>query len=216
MQISWQAQRISHSHPLTLPLADSHLLSLTLALTFISRLSAYRPHIHCLGSLAGIIFVFSSWVVFFCIFKNFVLSKNTTMSYFLHFLISLVFVFFVFFIFSEMQKKGSYFFVFSKMQTFSLELRTGKNHRQIFSTTSETWWLPDNHERLLQKTRGPTSHPTHINAYQVAICVNIACNFAFLLGLYVFLKNAKITCVLKNTIGELIFSNHILFIFLIL
>ena len=134
MQISWQAQRISHSHPLTLPLADSHLLSLTLALTFISRLSAYRPHIHCLGSLAGIIFVFSSWVVFFCIFKNFVLSKNTTMSYFLHFLISLVFVFLFFYIFGN-AKKGVVFFCIFKNANFqprtaNRQKTTGKFFRQ--------------------------------------------------------------------------------------
>ena len=43
--------------------------------------------------------------------------------------------------------------------------------------------LPDNHERLLQKPRAPASHPTHINALQKAISVNIACSFSFFEGL---------------------------------
>ena len=142
MQISWQAQRISHSHPLTLPLADSHLLSLTLALTFISRLSAYRPHIHCLGSLAGIIFVFSSWVVFFCIFKNFVLSKNTTMSYFLHFLISLVFVFLFFLYFRKCKKRGRIFLYFQKCKLSASNCEPAKTTGKFFRQQAKRGGYP--------------------------------------------------------------------------
>ena len=55
--------------------------------------------------------------------------------------------------FGKIRKEGR-FFVFFRVQTFSLELRAGKTHRQFFDNQRNVVRLPDNHERLLQKTRG--------------------------------------------------------------
>ena len=91
---------------------------------------------------------------------------------------------------------------------FSFELRTGKTHRQIFvDNQRNVVRLPGNHERLLQNTTGPAFHPTHINAYQVAIYVIIACSFVFL-GV-AFLKNTKVQkCMFKHITGEFAFSSR--------
>ena len=58
--------------------------------------------------------------------------------------------------------------------------------------------LPDNDERLLQKTRGPAFHPTHINPYQVAISVNIACIFVML---YLNMQKSKVYFVFPSRIS---------------
>ena len=44
--------------------------------------------------------------------------------------------------------------------------------------------LPDNHDRLLQKTKEPASHPPHINAYQVANVREYCLQFCILRGMY--------------------------------
>ena len=75
--------------------------------------------------------------------------------------------------------------------------------------------LPANHERLLQKTRGPASHLTHINACQVAISVSIYC-LQFCVVYVVFLKIQKVKSVLKDTTGEFAFSSQILFLLFLL
>ena len=142
---------------------------------------------------AGRTFVFVQLFVFyilyfciyfvFCIFRTFcifVFLTDTKICRILYFLKhNFVFVSIRFFG-KYPPKKTSYFPYLQKMQIFSLELRTGKNHENQRNVVR----LPDNPERLLQNTRGPASHSTHINAYQLAIYMNIAGSFAFLLGLY--------------------------------
>ena len=77
----------------------------------------------------------------------------------------------------------SYLFrILKKCKCSTSNCEAAKTTGNFFDNQRNVVRLPDNHERLLQKTRGPASHPTHINAYQVAIYVNIACSFACLLG----------------------------------
>ena len=65
--------------------------------------------------------------------------------------------------------KGVVFFrIFKKYKSSASNCEPAKPTGKFFDNQRNVVRLPDNHKRLLQKTRGPASHPTHINAYQVA------------------------------------------------
>ena len=115
-------------------------------------------------------FVFSSFfqicilyvLCIFCmlyvfVFLIFVFCKKVGFLYSLKY--NFVFVFCIF----GKYKTGIVFCIFSyvlKIQIFSLELRTGKNHRQTFLTTSETWsGYPTNTRGCSKRQRA--SFPSH-------------------------------------------------------
>ena len=81
---------------------------------------------------------------------------------------------YIFLYFGKAQEKEYNFTLYISKYFFRLELQTGKARRQnLFDSQRNVVRLPDNHERLLQETVEPASHPTHINAYEVAIPLNL-------------------------------------------
>ena len=80
-------------------------------------------------------------------------------------------------------KKGSYFFVFLKVQIFSLELRTGKTHRPILLTTSETWsGYPTTTRGCSKRQGGQLPIPPISMRIKWQMYANIACSFSILKG----------------------------------
>ena len=116
------------------------------------------------------------------------------------------------FVYFEKYQKQPQFVRMSKIQLSASNCEPPKPTGKFFDNQRNVVRLPDNHERLLQTTRGPASHPTHINAYQVAISLNISCSFAISRGLR--FENAKAKGVfLKNATGEFVFSSCISYVF---